>query len=162
MNRGRPRVYIDNKKWCNHCKQDKDLSAFSKGHGNLQYRVYCKLCTSARAKAYQAKAKEKDPEGFNRRKRNSGLMSSYGINIEEYETMLEAQGGGCKICGVAEANKPGNRYTNLVVDHDHETGQVRGLLCNAHNRALGMFGDDVELLHQAIDYLNAYKTKREG
>jgi hypothetical protein len=115
-----------------------------------------------RSKEYQAKRKATDPTLHSRKKRNTHLTTKYGITLEEYETMLGAQDGGCKICGATEANKPGNRYTNLVVDHNHETGQVRGLLCNAHNRALGMFDDDVELLQKAIDYLEAYKTKRDN
>ncbi len=57
------------------------------------------------------------------------------------------QGGGCAICG----KRPGK--VSLHVDHDHETGEVRGLLCVGCNNALGQFRDDLELLARASDYL---------
>lgn len=64
--------------------------------------------------------------------------------------MLEAQEGVCAICGKPET-KPNAKY--LAVDHNHETGVIRGLLCNNCNRALGLLGDNVETLQNAINYL---------
>lgn len=74
-------------------------------------------------------------------------IRSYGISVEEYEAMLDDQGGGCYICG----GSPSNRA--LDIDHDHRTGKVRGLLCSNHNRALGLLGDDPDLLLAAHQYL---------
>ncbi len=71
----------------------------------------------------------------------------YGIDVEDYERMLEEQNGGCYICG----DKPSKRA--LDIDHDHKTGKVRGLLCSNHNRALGLLGDDLLLLTKSIEYL---------
>jgi hypothetical protein len=65
--------------------------------------------------------------------------------------MLVAQGGGCAICGSTDTKGPGQFF---AVDHCHETGAVRGLLCLCCNTALGQLGDDVDLLRRAIDYLN--------
>lgn len=64
----------------------------------------------------------------------------------EYDLLLERQGGACAICG----EKPSIR---LVVDHDHETGAVRGLLCNPCNLALGLFKDDSSRLGSAVTYV---------
>ncbi len=71
----------------------------------------------------------------------------YGIDVPDYERMLEEQGGGCYICG----KKPDKRA--LAIDHDHETGKVRGLLCSNHNRAIGLLNDDITILAKAIQYL---------
>jgi hypothetical protein len=59
-------------------------------------------------------------------------LSAYDLTIEEFEAMLAAQGGVCAIC----AGPPGGRWNRLFVDHDHETGKVRGLLCHLCNAAL--------------------------
>jgi hypothetical protein len=74
-------------------------------------------------------------------------IRSYGITVEEYDEMLESQGGGCYICGVGPVGRA------LDIDHDHRTGKVRGLLCSNHNRALGLLGDDPDLLLAAHTYL---------
>jgi len=74
-------------------------------------------------------------------------IRSYGITVEEYDEMLESQGGGCYICGIGPVGRA------LDIDHDHRTGKVRGLLCSNHNRALGLLGDDPDLLLAAHTYL---------
>ena len=73
-------------------------------------------------------------------------IRSYGITVEEYDEMLESQGGGCYICGIGPVGRA------LDIDHDHRTGKVRGLLCSNHNRALGLLGDDPDLLLAAHTY----------
>lgn len=74
-------------------------------------------------------------------------IRAYGITVEDYNTMLEAQDYGCYICGGVDENRA------LSIDHNHRTGKVRGLLCSNHNRALGLLGDDPELLIAAHRYL---------
>lgn len=78
------------------------------------------------------------------------LRKSYGISVEQYDAMLAEQGGGCAICGVEFGDKGGRR---LAVDHCHDTGAVRGLLCSNCNQGLGKFGDDIARLERAIMYL---------
>lgn len=77
----------------------------------------------------------------------NNLRYRYGIELEEYEQMLEDQGGTCYICD----NPPG-KY-RLSVDHCHESGTVRGLLCHDCNHGLGKFKDNIGLLFRAIKYL---------
>ena len=72
----------------------------------------------------------------------------YGIDVPDYERILEEQGGGCYVCG----KKPTDRRA-LDIDHDHNTGKVRGLLCSKHNRAIGLMGDDLLILIKALEYL---------
>lgn len=72
--------------------------------------------------------------------------AAYGLSVEELAALEERQGGRCAICG----RKPKRR---LAIDHDHRTGEVRGLLCRDCNLALGLFGDDVRRLLAALAYL---------
>ena len=72
----------------------------------------------------------------------------YGIDVPDYERMLEEQNGGCYLCG----KKPEGKRA-LDIDHDHKTGKVRGLLCSNHNRGLGLLDDDIKILIKALEYL---------
>lgn len=74
------------------------------------------------------------------------MRSRYGITLDDYERMLEEQDGGCAICG-RETDYP------LYVDHCHEGGRVRGLLCATCNSGIGKFLDDPDLLVAAAAYL---------
>ena len=76
------------------------------------------------------------------------MVRKYDITADEYDEMLGCQDGGCKICGKSFER------VKLAVDHDHNTGKVRGILCENCNRGLGMFKDDPELLKSAVQYLS--------
>jgi hypothetical protein len=76
------------------------------------------------------------------------------VDKETYEAMLLLSGGTCYICG--GVNQSG-RF--LAVDHDHETGEVRGLLCDGCNRGIGFLGDDPERLRRAAAYLSVKKNE---
>lgn len=79
-------------------------------------------------------------------------LRRYGLTPAEYEAKLAAQNGGCAICGGINA-KSGQR---LAVDHDHETGQVRGLLCNNCNSAIGKLRDSSATARLAVAYLEKW------
>jgi hypothetical protein len=86
--------------------------------------------------------------------KNSDLKRSYGITLAQYEAMLAAQGGKCAICrGPERTRDKDGGPRRMPVDHDHNTGKVRGLICTHCNRALGMFRDSVEILKAAIEYV---------
>lgn len=85
------------------------------------------------------------------------LYSQYGITWEEFDAMYVDQRGLCKICGEPESViGAGGKVKTLAIDHDHETGQVRGLLCNNCNRAIGLLKDNAYLLRAAADYLDGF------
>lgn len=83
--------------------------------------------------------------------RERKLIERYGINIQDYDAILDMQGGGCAICG-SETPKRKNSV-HLVVDHCHETGVIRGLLCYKCNVGLGSFEDNIDWLKRAIEYV---------
>lgn len=82
------------------------------------------------------------------------MMDRYGITPEEYESMEKNQSGLCAICG----GPPAGRWSRLHVDHDHGTGEVRGLLCFSCNTLLGCAKDDPRILEKAIEYLAKAKV----
>jgi hypothetical protein len=84
-------------------------------------------------------------------------LREHGITIEEYEAILARQGGVCGSCGTDDPGRGGRGRpsTRFCIDHDHDTGVVRGLLCRTCNRGIGMLGDTVESLERAVAYLRA-------
>jgi hypothetical protein len=80
-------------------------------------------------------------------------MALYGLTLEDYDNMLQEQGGVCACCGKPEL-KEGR--TNLCVDHNHETGKVRALLCDYCNRGIGYFTDNIDKLRNCVLYLEKY------
>jgi hypothetical protein len=84
--------------------------------------------------------------------RNGELRRNFGISYAEYLIMLDAQQNCCAICG-----KDAEEFTKaFAVDHCHTTGKVRGLLCWHCNTSIGKFGDDVDMLERAIEYLKVH------
>lgn len=88
------------------------------------------------------------------------LQRYYGITASEYARMFAAQSGLCAICKRPETMAQRGKVKQLSVDHDHDTGAVRGLLCSACNRALGFFNDDMQRVADASAYLAAHKRLR--
>ncbi len=91
------------------------------------------------------------------------FMKRYGITLLEYEEMLEMQGGVCAVCGEAETvtTKLGGARL-LSVDHCHETGRIRGLLCLRCNAVLGML-EKIERLNPALRArLDSYLGRASG
>jgi hypothetical protein len=83
----------------------------------------------------------------------SFIVRTYGITVDDYYVMLEKQNYRCAICD-SESNKNAARE-KMFIDHCHETGKVRGLLCSKCNIALGNFDDDIKTLKRAISYLSS-------
>ena len=90
------------------------------------------------------------------------LRKNYRISLEEYLDMFEESDGKCHICGEEGFKMNIHQRTALVVDHCHASLEVRGLLCNNCNRALGLMQDDIERLKSAIYYLERATTIPRG
>lgn len=86
------------------------------------------------------------------------MKDLYGIGKDEYENLLREQGGVCAICNNPPSGKAKNKH--LHVDHNHKTGEVRGLLCSHCNAGLGAFREDRQVILKAIDYLNRWDPNR--
>lgn len=99
---------------------------------------------------YQRGWRRRNPTKMKEWARKSHLKRMFGMSVEEYETRLGLQGGRCYICGTLPGTK------SLPVDHNHQTGAIRGILCMSCNNGLGRFKDDPGLLRQAANYLEVY------
>lgn len=88
--------------------------------------------------------------------RHYGLKRYYGIDLAKYQEMLLAQNGVCAICFKPETSVVNGKIKPLAVDHCHNSEKIRGLLCARCNQAVGLFGEDVNVLTSAIDYLRKY------
>lgn len=152
-------------KKCNKCKRPKNESCFSKSRKAKDgLQGTCKVCDKDRQKKYKQtpqgrKNKRLGDKRYRKTKkgkltnRKARLKDRFGLTLKEYDQMFEAQGGVCAICGKKETAK--NRYglKHLAVDHNHETKQVRGLLCDKCNLVIGWAKDDKERLLKAALYL---------
>ena len=168
-------------KQCKKCGASKPLDDFYRAAGTRDgHRGDCKACSSEdKRRRYLANTQaaidrvrrwqQANPERVNAtqralrakpeaklRERAGHLMRKYGMTIEQYDAMLEAQGGGCFICG-----RPPREDISLHVDHDHSTGKVRGILCFCCNNALADFQEDPELLKKAATYVSWHANQEE-
>ncbi len=165
-----PLLLVD--RHCYGCNLTKPITNFSRDkYRKLGYSFKCKECRAKQTKkwadANPEKVKETNLKYTEKRKgfytSTEGILSSrkahlkrmYGITIEKYNEMLEAQNYKCMICGKGEMN-----YKNkvLCVDHNDKTGQVRGLLCGLCNSGLGKFLEDKQLLLNTIKYIEKYES----
>lgn len=139
---------------CTACLETKAITEF---HANRTKRSgvqsQCKRCVNARVAAWQKGAGRE-------RWRGRQLERNYGVDLATYKALVAEQGGVCAICGKA----PSGKRPALAVDHDHTTGEVRGLLCRSCNVALGHFRDDERRLKAAVRYLETHekRTRRKA
>ncbi|GII89623.1 hypothetical protein Ssi03_76130 [Sphaerisporangium siamense] len=150
-------------KICTRCERDLPLAEYyAEKTGTLGLRAECKSCWSTRISNQYKANKERvharnkawraaNPERQAAIRRRSRLRRMYGISIEDYGAMLADQGGKCAGCGGTSSGD--RRYDVFAVDHDHQTGEIRGLLCAACNLALGLLNDSPERLMALVAYL---------
>ena len=127
---------------CKKCGHEKPLAAFNLNRKHW-HRWSCKECDKAAARASTKKYATKPGNRF-----RNHLKTRYGITPAQYEALLVTQDGVCAIC----QNPPITK--RLAVDHCHETGRVRGLLCNPCNRGIGYLKDSTKLAQRAAEYLS--------
>lgn len=116
---------------------------------------YCKECYNAKAKEYY-----KENRAYYRKYSRDRNLKAYGLTYEELNRLLEEQHGKCAICGADIKVVGKNKSESVHVDHDHETGLFRGLVCHACNTGLGAFRDDPLILESAIRYLEKSREKQ--
>lgn len=149
--------------WCNDCSRAKSnawrlahpeqhAATLAKWRKNNPDRIaqYARNHYSKNPELYAGYSRayrERNPEKVKLRARIAHLRDKHGMTVDEYEAMWDAQKGVCAICGGGEVKRL------LAVDHCHETGRIRGLLCSDCNVGLGQFRDDPKRLARAIRYL---------
>lgn len=133
---------------CTACGITKPVSEFAvrKTHRPGKPVSQCTKCKVEYNKTRRVQNKERVYEI----ERKSKMKQTYGLSIEDYDRMLEKQGGGCAICGTTV---PSERTRYFTVDHCHTTGKIRGLLCTKCNRGLGLFNDHIQRIQDAAEYL---------
>jgi len=156
-------------KTCSKCGESKLLELFANRKVGPKHRDgkdhWCKECHRKRFKAWyyseggraksiaaQKKWQASNKEKFALSQRRRDLRTKYGLTLEAYDFLLALQDGTCAICGLPPIS--GSRHTaTLMVDHDHESGQVRGLVHSNCNLMLGYAKDNPELLRKAAIYV---------
>lgn len=138
-------------KSCKRCGETKPLEAFSY-HAKCKYgrNATCKACKSEEARSYYLANREKILERQKPGARAYERKKKYGISEEQFQEMLRESGGQCALGHEPEDGQ-------LVIDHDHATGAVRGLLCRQCNWALGLMRDNPDRFRSAAVYLEEYK-----
>lgn len=145
---------------CRACQQSKPLAEYNdhpKARGGKD--TICRECAKAYKRDWYRKNTERrlernrkwaeeNREQVQEISRAGALRRQYGLTVGEYDALLAGQDGRCAIC-----RKPPGRH-RLSVDHCHETGRVRGLLCKKCNTGIGMLGDTEERIRAVLKYLS--------
>ncbi|WP_433351708.1 endonuclease VII domain-containing protein [Microtetraspora malaysiensis] len=172
---------------CIDCKVIKPAAEFSKKGkgkwGQQKYQSYCKPCENERKRArpltrdqeerqkeyrrewgrqnrekrtqQMAARRAANPERYSWQSYKNHLWKKYRLSWDEYEQIFVKQGGRCAICDQFLSD-PRKRP---AIDHDHETGVIRGLLCDPCNKGLGHFRDRLDVMRRAVTYLENAKSK---
>lgn len=133
-------------KTCTSCNTEQPLESYSKASNTKDKLSYwCKSCCAEKQRV--------DRSSRVAFYREMEYKRRYGITIDDYNRMYDQQSSCCKICG--------QHFDRLCVDHCHNTGDVRGLLCRKCNVALGQFDDDIKLVSKALEYLTDKRIPEE-
>ena len=156
-------------KKCADCGKKKPISEFHVSNSRPdKLSIYCKQCSTIQSRNRYSdpqkrerilergkKWRDKNPESDVRKH----LRRKYGMSLEQYNFLFEKQNGVCALCGKPESTKrmsKSNGPERLAVDHCHDTGRIRGLLCFKCNTAVGSIGDDEASAKRVVEYLASY------
>lgn len=148
-------------KGCDEWRSKGDYSKDSKSIDGLSCR--CRPCrkkyrreaeVKERTSTYNKRYAEQNPELMKAKDRKNSLKRFWNMTQEQFQVLLNAQNGTCALCSKTESNP----NKSLCIDHDHNTGRIRGLLCDNHNRAMGLFKDSIEDMEKAIKYLKSHRS----
>ena len=136
-------------KVCTKCGLSKDETEFylekaKRKDGSIREfrRSHCRACETSRKRKADKRTKRERAEYHQ--------LKKYGITLDIKEELLKSQGGHCALC---PTKKPGGRNNKWHTDHCHETGAIRGILCDKCNRGIGMLGESSERLLRASQYV---------
>lgn len=133
------------KKTCSLCKMEKHLTDFNKSKsGKFGVHHYCKKCNSIHKKKKYKYNLEKQ------------IKNVYNTSLENIIIMYHSQNGNCKICNKHFEVHEISKRTGLHIDHCHKTNKIRGLLCSNCNTSIGKFNEDINIMTNAIKYLESF------
>ena len=135
-------------KTCKDCGESKPLSDFYKTR--KYYRSYCKPCHKMRS------TEERKGKDVNKWRT---IKSKYGLTREGWDDLWDSQQGMCKICNTAMTTEERMSKTKAVVDHCHDSGKVRALLCHRCNVAIGLLREDKTIVENVLVYLEDTKDE---
>jgi len=170
-------------KICTKCKQDKELKEFNvRSNSKDKHTWECRECNRQRIKEHslkditRARARRKqwnedNPEKYKKicqkmyikhkaRFKAQNLKTMYNLDYKEFLRIKGEQGNRCAVCGEMEIARYGGVRKELSVDHDHDTGIIRGLLCSKCNTAIGLLNENEELCMKVAAYLQRSKRVR--
>jgi hypothetical protein len=134
-------------KECLSCKKLLPVDSFFKDSNKKDgLQCYCKQCRSSKVRDW----KKANPEAYKSINRKAQIKAKYGMSYADFDSFLNKQEHKCAICGTYNPNHISSQWR---IDHCHNTGKVRGLLCSSCNLGLGHFKDSIEVLVSAINYL---------
>jgi hypothetical protein len=150
-------------KYCHGCEQDRSLTEWHKSKDRKDgLATQCKHCVKKRTNQWYLDNKEVHDARNRRYYRNNerqfrenAYRSKYGIGVDDYDRLFESQNGVCALCNKPESarDKWTGKVRRLAIDHCHETGQVRGLLCYRCNHITGCLGDNLEAALKLVRYM---------
>lgn len=138
-------------KTCSKCQRVLDRSRFHRDKtGRDGLRANCKDCARRWRDATRDARRKYDAEyhagSYSPEKQRAGRLRRYGLTEESLAELQASQGGLCAVCRRAPSRR------GLVIDHDHQTKAIRGLLCDPCNTGIGLLGDTLEGLQRAVEY----------
>lgn len=160
LDHGNPSTYFNHKCRCEPCKKAaseyrkaqkaRGLPEGDKRHGTTNgyfgWGCRCDLCKAAMSEYVRTPERRSS-------QRTRHLKATYGLTPEEWEVKWQSQNRACASCGVT----PREDERRFHVDHNHDTGEVRGILCQGCNVALGSLGEDPERIRALAAYIESYQ-----
>lgn len=145
INQQKLKSYYKHKEECNKKSHEYRKSNKDKCEElNRQWRLANTEYIKEYSKEYSIKNKDKI-SAYNKKTRLHQRVRFYGLTVEEYNIMYTSQNGNCVICG---------KHKKLEIEHNHQTGKVRGLVCHKCNVVIGMCEEDITILQNVIKYLS--------
>ena len=144
---------------CSKCSLTKPINLFNKYMLRIR-SPYCAECRQNATREHHNKpeSKIKHKLWYKRYEENAEdarMKRLYGISLNQYKLMFEEQNGCCALCHQPETSKAASgKILRLSVDHNHQTGSIRGLLCFVCNRGIGFIRDDIELAIRVLEYID--------
>lgn len=133
-------------KTCKRCDKELPISSFYSNYDNRSGKSYSRsMCLHCESKHNREKYLANKPRILANSKKNH-LMRNYGLTQDDFNKMFKDQDGKCAIC-FKESDR------TLHVDHCHDTGKIRKLLCSPCNQAIGLFKEDQTIMASAMKYL---------